>query len=282
MRKTFATIFSLFLYAGLCAQGLGWVVEQTNDRNLIAAPALGDVEPTVFEASINPFKFFSLDSGNAGIELAFKSVLRMLNSRSCPIYTPSYMPSVSAYKTLKRYPDSTLLVARLTLGHHSNGQNGPFYTGQGDINTVNGNFATDFIRIALINEIKGAGFVQAGFEQHLNIENCRQLVGMYGLSRLYVGFQSHYLELGRGHFLKAGCSNTWISGRLDQARPLDINARLVASLMLTYRPAFAGGFALFAQYYRGQDYYNINFTERLSFMRLGICLEPSALPRLAS
>lgn len=51
--------------------------------------------------------------------------------------------------------------------------------------------------------------------------------------------------------------------------------RLTVSFRISVHPAALDDFTLFAQYYFGQDYYNINFEKTLNVLRFGIIADLS-------
>jgi len=63
----------------------------------------------------------------------------------------------------------------------------------------------------------------------------------------------------------------WIAGSMLNAESLDLN-RLIFSCTLAYQPALFSDFALFARYYYGQDYYNINFHRKISLLQFGLSI----------
>src|SRR4030095_3269960 len=94
--------------------------------------------------------------------------LRMFDSRSAPVRTPSYMPKGTFSGLMFRREPTVgtrgsrvgLWAGQITVGHHSNGQDGCLFTtdvlvnedcvGPADlqqINRINGSFSTNYVRI---------------------------------------------------------------------------------------------------------------------------------------
>ncbi|MBN8691919.1 MAG: hypothetical protein J0L69_01920 [Bacteroidetes bacterium] len=258
------------------------------EKAYIATPALGTVEPTVFEAGIMPSKYFDLYQNKIGVAANFRLIIRMLNTRSLPINAPSYMPDVTFYSLLNK-KDSCANIAILTLGHHSNGQDHAFYNPEGGVNLVNGNFSTNYLRAGIIKKTfskkhQNTTYYKIAIEQHLNIDRNVELNGKYGFTRLKTGIKSVNNSLNRfikrikeNNYVSAELNTDWIFDKLIGIKATDASKRLITSLTLSYKPSFCKDFSLFVQSYRGQDYYNIHFVKTLSFVRFGLSAEPSAL-----
>ncbi len=278
----------LLLNTGFCfGQGdvIKNIVEETREKNYAAAPALGNVEPTVFEVNLNIHRLMPVAKTRFAVDISYKMVLRMLRSKSSPINTPSYMPSISTYALLKQYADSTSLLGSLSFNHHSNGQDHPFYDSEGNVNFINGNFSTNYIQAGLIkqcNKNAEAKYYSVSFEQH--VKSNKENKNNYGFSRFHIDYKSEKKDLSKiirklkaNNFIQLTVNNTWIFGKMGRATTTDLNKRLITSVFLSYKPACVNGFSFFAQYYRGQDYYNINFVNNLSFVRFGVNIEPTSL-----
>lgn len=74
--------------------------------------------------------------------------VRIMDNESFPVRTPSYIPGGTLYFKLNR---DTAHYKYLSIGafHHSNGQDGEPLNTDGSINTINGNFGTNYIEVAL-------------------------------------------------------------------------------------------------------------------------------------
>jgi hypothetical protein len=145
---------------------------------LTSPPARGTV---VFEADVNPdipVAGFKARHGRVPawylLNFAPQLRLRMYQTDSSPVRSPSYMPRVDLY-TLARvhaWARRTAWVgAQFTVGHHSNGQDGCTFTSQDgnfdlsdgrrigecvevpgrarELNHLNGSFGLNFVRLAL-------------------------------------------------------------------------------------------------------------------------------------
>lgn len=257
---------------------------------------IGNLNPLLFEAVIAPYYLVNLaDDGKWAMDISFKGIIRMKDERSYPITTPSYMPSLTIYRNMGR-PDvyKGELLSYLTLGHHSNGQSGPVYNSDGTYNTEDGNFATNFIKagwILIDDQSKGNKLVpeyfKFGFETHLL--NSKGLVDDYGLFRLNFDSElKNYLGAVRSLISGYGYRQnkpdsfftqsqlgyhmhfTWIIDNRSPERNYDLSKQFDFSFRVAYHPKLLNDISLFAEYYYGQDYYNIYFNHEISVFRIGL------------
>ena len=265
------------------------MVDQTVERNYTAFPAFGHVEPTLFERSFCPHRYLKTRNERIMLDMAFQITIRMLNLRSSPIRTPDYSPSATVYALLNKNSDNSTLFGFLTLAHHSNGQDGSFYNEDGSVNLKDGNFSTNFIKAGFTKSVaffngKTKSFYSCSFEQHLNIDRNVELNGTYGFSRLHFDFKSREVSINtsktsdkRTHYLRFSINNTFITDQITKTKLGDLSKRLICSAKLYYRNAALKNFSVFIQAYQGQDYYNIQFVNNISFIRAGICCEPASI-----
>ena len=257
---------------------------------------IGNLNPLLFEAEIAPYYLVNLSpNGMWAMDISFKGILRMRDERSYPITTPSYMPSLTVYQyfsDMSAYKGEFL--SYLTLEHHSNGQSGPVYNPDGSYNTENGNFATNYLKVGWIfidDKSRGNNLIpeyfKLGFETHLL--NSKGLEDNYGLFR--VNFDSELKNyLGAVESLISGVDYredkpdsyftksqlryhmhlTWIIDNRSPERKYDIARQFNFSFRVTYHPKLLSDISLFAEYYYGQDYYNIYFNHEISVLRFGL------------
>ncbi|GET34883.1 hypothetical protein PbJCM13498_37460 [Prolixibacter bellariivorans] len=257
---------------------------------------IGNLNPLLFEAVVAPYYLVNLShNGEWAMDISFKGIIRMRDQRSYPITTPSYMPSLTVYRN---FGDRDIykgeLLSFLTLGHHSNGQSGPVYNSDGTYNTEDGNFATNFIKVGWMlidDQSKGNQLIpeyfKFGFETHLL--NSRGLVNDYGLFRLNFDSElKNYLGAVRSlisgndyrekepdsYFNKSQLRYhmhfTWMIDNRSPERKYDLSRQFDFSFRVAYHPKLLNDISLFAEYYYGQDYYNIYFNNELSVFRIGL------------
>lgn len=263
------------------------MVDQTVERNFMTFPAFGHVEPTVFERNFCPHKYIKTKNEKILLDVAFQLTIRMLNLRSAPIRTPDYFPSATAYALLKQNIDGSNLYGSIAVAHHSNGQDGSFYNEDQSVNLKDGNFSTNFIKIGFTKSCSflnntSKSFYSWSFEQHLDVDRNVELNGIYGFSRLHFDYRSKEISLStnkksnkRNHFLRFSTNNTLIVDKIANSKLTDISKQVISSFKIFYRNAALKNLSVFIQAYQGQDYYNIQFVNNISFIRAGVCCEPS-------
>jgi hypothetical protein len=256
---------------------------------------LGNLEPLVFEADIIPYFMISLNKNvRWGIELSPRILMRMYDSHSHPVRTPSYMPRVTFfYQFIDREKGHSDLFAYFSLLHHSNGQDGNFYMADGTtINTLNGSFSTNWLEggfflsrpnsqlIFITNYIKF--YVDYSYNQDAELNR------VYGRLRFFVNVKSTVKlsdvfkiivpkkDNNRHYIFDQSIRMGWLAGDLNDAKTLDVK-RLIFNYIVSFKPAFLKDGVIFVDYYYGQDYYNIYFGRRLNVVRIGIALKSSIL-----
>lgn len=257
---------------------------------ITALGGVGNIEPLVFEADIVSYYMLNLNRNSRwGIELSPRIMLRMNNEDSYPIRTPSYIPKATFfYKILKGNGQRQDFYVYLSWCHHSNGQNGSFYnTDSITINTKTGNFSTNLMEGGIflsgwdrkipytINYLK----LSASYHYH----QAPELRQIYGRLRFFSDFQSSINlskvlrifdrtvnnPVSHNAFLSQSIRVGWIAGNISNVKSMD-SERLIFRYTLSFKPSFLNDVTLFAQYYYGQDYYNINFNRTLRVLRFGI------------
>lgn len=109
-------------------------------------------------------------------------------------------------------------------------------------------------------------------------EAFRTIEEQYGFYRLYSTFglagpRREYRKEWLNRWAQRSSIETqmgWIFGDLYEAGRIEARKRLILDIKYQYYPRWLDEFALFVRYYRGQDYYNIRFTNTLSNVSLGI------------
>lgn len=252
----------------------------------------GNIEPLMFEASIIPYYMLRLNQNTRwAMEISTKIIIRMYNERSLPIRTPSYMPRATLYLNVGRL-DSKMKKQFFFVSwcHHSNGQNGIFADSiTHAINTYDGDFSTNFIEAGpFFSRVPtNKGFVTDYLKLSVtyNYKQAEEIKGEYGIFRINHEMQS-IITLpkalrrfdvetnslsGRKHSsLRLTVKNSLIIGKMAEAKTWDLYNRITTSWTLAFRPALLADVTFFAQYYYGQDYYNIWFARNLSVFRIGI------------
>ena len=262
---------------------------------ITALGGFGNIEPLMFEADIVPYYMLSLNKNSRwGIELSPRIMRRMYNEDSYPVRTPSFMPRATFfYKVREGNSHQQGFFTYLSWCHHSNGQNGSFYNNDSvTINTQTGNFSTNMVETGVflshpdrkvpyaVNYIK----LSACYHYH----QAPELRSIYGRWRFFSDFQSSVnlskvlRAFGRSAnnpvnhnaFLSQSIRVGWIGGDIAKVGAIDAK-RLIFRYTISFKPSFLNDVTLFAQYYYGQDYYNINFSRTLKVLRFGFAAKAS-------
>jgi hypothetical protein len=239
--------------------------------------------------------------------------LRMFDTRSAPVRTPSYMPkgtgSLLAFRgeidRRDRGPRVGIWAGQLTVGHHSNGQDGCLFVtdtlvddecvGTPDltqINTKDGSFSTNFMRTGLryrrewLAEVDVAGGQKeyAGtkqltfgvdYERHFHTDP--RMKPFYGLNR-FRGMAEVAIRLKRLCRSRAAANVmvAYVGEEPPEVAPLVFQAEGLCTF------TDQGGWGLFVRYYHGQDYYNLAFTQEIHRMQFGVHYEQDGFLRFIS
>jgi hypothetical protein len=222
-----------------------------------------------FEANIAPPFYVALGKRFA-VVLTPKVILRQFAEGSWPVKTPSYMPRVTFYRWWPREEDAEFL--SLMFSHHSNGQGGDHRNPiTGRLNLENGNFSTNFLELTWQRRatVRGVESTLRGtVEWHVPGTYDRDEMRKYSKLRLYAssGIAVSRPETGRNEWT-AGVLLGYLAG--DVSPRFDGLDRFQAWLTLGWAPSRRSDLSVFANYFNGQDYYNIYYDQRLSVFRLG-------------
>ncbi|MEN6618513.1 MAG: hypothetical protein ABFC28_03315 [Rikenellaceae bacterium] len=245
---------------------------------------IGNLEPLIFEADIVPYYTLSINrKARWAIEISPRILFRMYNSESYPVRTPSFMPRITFfYNIIDKTDNKRDWFAYFSWYHHSNGQDGSFFNADScTINTLSGNFATNFF--------EGGTFISRPDKKRPFIINYHkisfsycyhqspELKPLYGRFRLFYDYNTSLninSKTNHKSYLIQSLKLGWIAGDFAQAKSFD-SKRIVFRYTLSYRPSFLEDISIFAQYYYGQDYYNIYFNRTLHVLRFGIAAKMS-------
>ncbi|MFT3738698.1 MAG: hypothetical protein QM786_08050 [Breznakibacter sp.] len=258
------------------------------------AGGIGNIEKLIFEANIVPYYLVSFSNSDRwGVELSPQVILRMYNQESYPVRTPSFMPRVTGFYQFRQADNNQSdWFGYFSWWHHSNGQENSFYQSDSiSINTLSGNFATNAIEAGMffsrldkrnpyvLNYLK----VSSVFHYH----HVEELDNRMGDLRFFINLQSSVNVSKTLRMLNLLASNArpgssmlylstngWISDKFNDYKPMSVK-RLIFSETISFKPNFFRDVTLFAQYYYGQDYYNIYFNRRLHVLRFGIMAKPN-------
>lgn len=259
------------------------LVNQT-DSYITFPTDIGAIAPLIFEANISPSFVIRKrkDARLMGV-LTPQIIIRMYNEDSYPVRTPSYIPQITFYFLTGNKQASNKLTLLGRFAHHSNGQDGDFYNENSIINLMTGNFSTNFVELGFIkssfsDRLNAYKFFKSSIEIHPKNWMLRELQGTYSGLRWKNTFHAFKLPMdnssnkNRKANFSLKVETTWMFDAVNNWDTFNIN-RLNASLTFYYHPKFLEDIGLFVQFYRGVDYYNINFMRQINAIRFGLMTE---------
>lgn len=253
---------------------------------ITAAGGIGNLEPLIFEGNIIPYYRIGLDAIKKwALILSPQVILRMYNAESYPVRTPSYEPRIilvhQSSKHTREYHDWFQYVSWY---HHSNGQDGYFYTDSTNskINYHNGSFSTNWIEAGVFASRAHSSrkYYSKIYGKYCYAQDT-MLNGLYGRWRLHFDLKFDWdiaktlsnLNIRYFDNKESILENTFkfglICGNIDHHDWVDWK-RFIVDYTISFRPGFLQDVAIFAQYYWGEDYYNIYFNRMLHVFRVGI------------
>lgn len=264
---------------------------------------IGNLEPLWFEAKIVPNYLIRIrEDSHTGVVLTPKMILRMYQTDSEPVSTPSYMPQITVYHQLNNFNPlkSNIFYLFGRVVHHSNGQDEDFYNDDGTINTIDGTFSTNYIELGFFFaklfslHPNATEFFRSSLEYHPKDMQDKVLNDKYGNIRwhndikIFKFSKESFTSIFSGNgnrddssenqkarpYLRAMINTTFIFGDMENVDALDFSKRFGGSITLSYNPKYLEDVRLFVQYYYGQDYYNIHFENILSELRIGLIADP--------
>jgi hypothetical protein len=248
---------------------------------------IGNIEKLQYEVCFIPTVTFQLKKyPDWGLEFTPQIVLRMFDQFSHPVITPSYIPKGTLFYHIQKTPEFKRdLFAFFTYGHHSNGQDGPLHKSDSvTINNLNGSFSANYLLGGVVFSYpdKKAFNPVSYMKYSASYNSIADTVvrRLYGRLRFFADLEStiKLSKDGENNYSVAKSKLTsslhlgWIALSMYDEKPIDIK-RLIFSYTLSYQPSFVNDLSLFARFYYGQDYYNINFERTLKLFQLGITIK---------
>jgi hypothetical protein len=261
-----------------------------SDRSYVTYKGgIGNIGTLVYEACFAPSLTVGLKKfPDWGFEFTPQIILRMYDQYSHPVRTPSYMPMGNLFYHVQKKPEYKRdMFVFLTLGHHSNGQDGLLLQSDSvTINTRDGSFANNYFKGGVIlsypekKNFTPVSYIRLAASYHR--VRPPALRAMYGYARLFADVESVLnLSKERGNIfndkkteskLIGKLNLTWLASDMVDTKPIDLK-RLIVSYTLSYQPSFISYLSLFARAYYGQDYYNINFHNTLKVIQVGVSIK---------
>ena len=277
----FITTACNFLCFALLSLLLSDVIRsQSPDETYITSPNGGRV---LFEGQIAPSypillfgdrKKENFDNNFYGeLIITPEVLLKMYRSQSRPVKSPSYMPKATFSVSWKS--SSISMSPYFTIGHHSNGQAGnPFIedsiADEKEINTESGSFATNFLELGYRFSFSNARNHVFGLSYQLHpvhgwwFRIDEDIKNIYGRKRL------NYFYQYAGKNFQADLSYIKIYDEFELAP--GVSSHIYSATARIRIPIFKNLVWGFVNYYQGQDYYNIHFTEEVKQVRMGIAI----------
>jgi hypothetical protein len=239
--------------------------------------------------------------------------LRMFDTESRPVRTPSYMPKLtvqlfraSLVDRSQRLDSPIRLIALnvIPFGHHSNGQEGCLFTDQVKVddecrdpaplpqarrttNTTDGSFSTNYVRAELAyRHLRLADDPDGSLRGN---QTCTFALGAelhpggYGPGAISADQKALYptfrvqpaIELSRRVIREAWYRGRFTGGvRSEYLRPTHYDVRPWAhTVEATYTFDRVGGWGPVVRYYDGIDYYNLGFLRNIRHVQIGIVFD---------
>jgi hypothetical protein len=220
----------------------------------------------LLEANVAP-PFYVASWGHNAFVLTPRIVLRQFIGNSEPVRPPSFMPRLTYYHWWSDTAGGVNYFSAM-LSHHSNGQDAPHRNADSTLNHINGNFSTNFVEVAYqrLVRVKGIeGSLRGSLEVH--IPGLYDKEEMRDYSKVRPGVQAavrwgcrHQWSVGLAEVLLIGGGNPDFTGF----------RRLLHWATVAWEIPGATEVSLFANGFAGQDYYNNNYDQYRTVLRLGI------------
>ena len=301
----------MLLFDNVNAQSETYTYEQSFSKHVLANSelgyltflgGLGNIESLWFEGVLVPSYSLRIhENAKGGAVLVPKIVIRMYRQESQPVNTPSYMPQVTFYYQMNdptnNFNNLFYIFGRYV--HHSNGQDESFFNDDGTLNTLSGDFSTNYFEVGafitklLAPRLNATEFYRTSLEFHPQLLQFEPLYDLYGNLRWHNDIQlfkintrslkaiftgqddrANQSKKRKPPTMRARINTTIIFGEMKDIDAFDISKRFCISATLSYHPDFLQDVRIFAQYYYGQDYYNMNFQKTLNVLRFGLMVDP--------
>lgn len=260
----------------------------TSPSYVTISEGFGNLEPLVSEVNFSPDNLFLFGvKKRFGFEFSPRIVFRSYSRSSFPISTPSFILRESLFYKVENSLTHNILFPYISLGHHSNGQDGNAVNSDSSINHLTGSFANNYAEAGIMlltqnikpfNPFSTVRFFAS--YNHIDPVTIRNLYGKYRFSAEFESIlfidSSEKLKENTAKYGKSKITGLLhielIEGPIIENESL-FSKRIIANYSLFYQPAFFGPFSIFTRFYWGQDYYNINFDRSLSVIQFGIAMK---------
>ena len=213
--------------------------------------------------------------------------VRVRKEQSAGVRTPDFKLGAAAYYGITNKVKSYNYI-QFDFTHHSNGQDGEATNTDGSINTYNGNFSTNFLKIGFHNgftpsQPKGKNYI--AYHQYLELKwnkwfaYEKALENNYGFTRLNYGFSARkygFFKTAKNinkekEYLRLNADFSYAINQINNSPITQIKKRLNTEITANYSLNFMRNTFLMATAgYYGEDPYNIYFSDQYAFLRFGI------------
>lgn len=204
--------------------------------------------------------------------------VRVREEKSAGVRTPSFKMGGALFVRLDRsVPDYKYATLKFT--HHSNGQDGEAINLDGSINTMTGNFATNYFTLSYhfgtdLHKQRKNGYYslnhEAGFEWHKWFRYEKALKDNYGFSRFLYNFSLRNYQPAKEQW-RLNTEISYAVNRMTEYTISSIKKRLNAELSFHFSfPFMNNAYLMAAAGYYGEDPYNIYYRDKYSYLRFGI------------
>lgn len=263
---------------------------------------IGNLPHMVTEGRFSGSYFLKNRQVNWALEFGLNMTLRILDKRSYPIPPPSYVAELTYYREVGgkgKTMLSRLLFEKaywdLSGGHHSNGRADDFYKKDSlgnelpEIDYNDASFTAHYLELGYSTFSHRRSASNRDFYTNLRLAfrlypksmGTPELEDIYGFYRLFATYNIFRLPWGKsgqhnGFFSRSRVRfhSGWIFGDMGEASPRAVDKRFIAEVTWFYFPDWLSEMGFFLQYYRGQDYYNLQFKRTMDVFRVGISSNP--------
>lgn len=202
--------------------------------------------------------------------------VKVIDERSAGVRTPSLKLGGVFYARIGQSAKD-YKYASLKFTHHSNGQDGEALNPDGNINTRNGNFSTNYLTLTYhfghrnnAAEKYHTANHDAGLEWHKWFSYEKALENDYGFTRLIYNFSYRRYVLEKENWrLNAGVN--YAINKMDTYKIHALKKRLNAETSFHYSfPFMRKAFLMAAAGYYGEDPYNIYYRDKYAYLRFGV------------
>lgn len=222
-----------------------------------------------------------------GIYVPITFAVRQFSSDSSPVKTPTYNPGIRIIYANRNAIQSNEKFRFWSLGfhHYSNGQSGEHLNPSSDeVNTETGSFSSDYLELAyhILDRDRVFHFLKFKYRGYLtNLTWEEEQTDFYEKALAEVTAQFNFKRAFENTFVEALVENTIFSelfltagyklGKKFDIDRDDASTKDKVQLKLEYiaRPQSWNDLALYLRWDYGNDYYNINYRNRINRIQFG-------------